>query len=185
MIKISDGEDDGQTAVTPAPADADEETIVTLHPPPGPRPKEILQPLDVTPFTRSVPQLLILYLFMPACQVLYLNLSVGLIIIVIESMVFRLVEKCMIPHDIKMLRRTPGKWLTGSRRCRSTECSENAWNNGVRTIDRKETDAKSSRSRTASDCRSVTRTRGSTRPVCISIENVFGCLNIQEEIYKP
>ena len=33
-------------------ADFEEETVYSLQPPPGPKPKEVLQPLDVTPFLR-------------------------------------------------------------------------------------------------------------------------------------
>ena len=58
MIKITDDEESaasGEVARPPTAsmsADFEEELVYTLQPPPGPKPKEILQPLDMTPFTR-------------------------------------------------------------------------------------------------------------------------------------
>ena len=53
MIKISDeDQEQNKPPATAQSTDFEEEAIYTLDPPPGPRPKEILQPLDVTPFLR-------------------------------------------------------------------------------------------------------------------------------------
>lgn len=49
MIKVVDDEEEALKP-PPTPADIDDEPIYTLHPPPGPKPKEMLQPLDITPF---------------------------------------------------------------------------------------------------------------------------------------
>lgn len=61
MIKISDEEEGaaGAAEVARPPtasmsADFEEELVYTLQPPPGPKPKEVLQPLDMTPFMRFV-----------------------------------------------------------------------------------------------------------------------------------
>lgn len=61
MITVADAEDEQAEAPLATQAASanqlDEELIYTNQPPPPPKPKEILQPLDVTPFLKWVDQL--------------------------------------------------------------------------------------------------------------------------------
>lgn len=50
MIKLDDDERELNEPLANSMSAEFEEEVYTLQPPPGPKPKEILQPLDVTPF---------------------------------------------------------------------------------------------------------------------------------------